>query len=71
MEKERSSHKWTSDESNLFCEILTDPGNNFVENLERGALKKHSAVNYSISLLLNLKVWKMLSSKEKYQKTLK
>ena len=71
MEKERSSHKWTSDESNLFCEILTDPGNNFVETLERGALKKHSVVNYSISLLLNLKVWKMLSSKEKDQKTLK
>ena len=32
--------KWTSDETNLFCVILADPGNNFMKTLERGALKK-------------------------------
>ena len=30
MEKERPSHKTTSDETNLFCEILADPVNNFM-----------------------------------------
>ena len=40
MEKKRTSHKWTSDETNLFCEI---------------ALKRHSAVKYLMPLLLNLK----------------
>ena len=39
MEKVRPSHKWTSDETNLFCKILADLVNNFKENLERGALK--------------------------------
>ena len=46
---------WASDETNLFCEILADPVKNFMENLEREALKKHSAVNYLITLLQNLK----------------
>ena len=31
MEKEWPSHKRTSDETNLFCEILADPMNNFME----------------------------------------
>ena len=44
MEKEWPSHKWTSDETNVFCEILADPVNFFMETLERGALKMHSAV---------------------------
>ena len=39
MKKERPSHKWTRDERNLFCEILTDPVNNFMETLGRRALK--------------------------------
>ena len=34
---------------------------------ERGA-NKHSAVKYLTPLLLNLKVWKMLSSKKKIKK---
>ena len=63
MEKERPSHKWTCDETNLICDILTDPVNNFMETLQRGALKRHSAVKYLTPLLLNLK--KMLSSKKK------
>ena len=56
MKKERPSHKWTHDETNLFCEILADPVNSFMKALERerGALKKHSAVKYLILLLLNL-----------------
>ena len=33
MEKERTPHKWTSHETNLFCEILTDAVNNFMETL--------------------------------------
>ena len=44
MEKEQPSQKWTSDETNIFCEILADPVSNFMETLERGALKRHSAV---------------------------
>ena len=55
MEKERPSHKLTSDETNFFCEVLADPVDNFMETLERGALKKHSAVNYLIPLSLILK----------------
>ena len=46
---------WASDETNLFCEILADPVKNFMENLEREALKKYSAVNYLITLLQYLK----------------
>ena len=69
MEKERPSHKWTSDETNLFCEILADPVKNFMETLERGALKRYSAVKYLIPLLLNLK--KMFSSKKKKSKNFK
>ena len=33
MEKERTSQKWTSHETNLFCEILADLENNFIETL--------------------------------------
>ena len=33
MEKEWTSYKWTSDETNLFCEILADLLNNFMETL--------------------------------------
>ena len=33
MEKERPSHNWISDETNIFCEILADPVNSFVETL--------------------------------------
>ena len=32
-EKEGSSHNWISDETNIFCEILADPVNNFMETL--------------------------------------
>ena len=35
MEKERPFHTWASDEINLFCDILVDPMNNFMENLIR------------------------------------
>ena len=69
MEKERPSHKWTSDETNLSCEILADPVKNVMETLERGTLKRHSAVKYLIPLLLNLK--KMSSSKKKNKKEIK
>ena len=58
MEKEQTSRKWTSHEANLFCEILADlVNNNFIETLQRGALKRHSAVTYLITLLLNLKIF--------------
>ena len=33
MKKEQKSHKWTSDDTNLFCEILADLVNNFTETL--------------------------------------
>ena len=69
MEKERPFHKWTFHETNLFCEILADLVNNFMETLKRGTLKRHSVVKYLIPLLLNLK--KIFSSKKKNLKTLK
>ena len=55
MKKERPSHNWTSDEKNLFCEILADPVNKFMETIGRWALKKQSAGKYLIPLLLKLK----------------
>ena len=36
------SRNWTSEETNLFCEILVNPSNNFMETLEKKALKKAS-----------------------------
>ena len=70
MEKKQPSRKWTSDETNLFCEILADPENNSMETLEKSALKKHYAAKYLIPLLLNLKkAWKMFRTKEKIHKT--
>ena len=66
MEKERPSHKWTSDEKNLFCEILADPVRSFMETLKKRALKRYSAVKYLIPLLLNLN--KMFSFKKKIKK---
>ena len=55
MEKVRLSHKWMSDETNLFYEILAGPVNNFIETLERGGRCKESAGKYLIPLLPNLK----------------
>ena len=69
MEKQWPSLNWTSDETNLFCEIFADPVKYFMETLERGALKRHSARKYLIPLLLNLK--KMFSFKEKKSKNFK
>ena len=39
MGKQRPSHKWTSDETNFFCEILADPVNNSMKTLGRRELK--------------------------------
>ena len=69
MEKQRPSHKWTSDDTNLSCEILADPVKNVMETLERGVLKRHLAMNYLIPLLVNLQ--KMFSSKKKKIKNFK
>ena len=72
MEKEPPSHKWTSNETNLFCNILPDPVKNFYVNYRERGAKKYSAVKYLIPLLLNLqKVWKMLNSKKNNQNNLK
>ena len=72
MEKQQPSRKQTSDETNLFCEILADPVNNFMETLEKRALKNDLHVKYVTPSLLNLKnAQKMLSSRKKIQKTLK
>ena len=48
MEKEQSSRKWTSDKTNLFCDILADLVNNFMETLEKRALKNHQDLNSTI-----------------------
>ena len=69
MEKMRPFGKWSSDKTNLFCEILAYP-ENFMETLEKSAFKKHPTVECLIPLLLNLKkAWKMFSTKEKKLKT--
>ena len=39
----KSSRNWTKAETNLFCEILVDQINNFMQTLEQKALKKTSA----------------------------
>ena len=59
------SHKWDSDETDLFCEILADPVNNFMENLkrERGA-RKHSTVIFD-SIIAEFKGLENVKFKEK------
>ena len=42
MEKNILSRNWTPEETLLYCEILTDPINNFMVTLEKKALKKSS-----------------------------
>ena len=42
METERTPRKWTSDETNLFCEILADPVNSFMETSEKRVFKNKS-----------------------------
>ena len=42
MNKKNVSGNWTTEETNLFCEIVTDPITNFMITLERKALKKSS-----------------------------
>ena len=38
MEKERPTHLWTSDDTNLFFEILADLVNYFTGTLQRGVI---------------------------------
>ena len=42
METEWTPRKWTSDETNLFCEILADPVNSFMETSEKRVFKNKS-----------------------------
>ena len=42
METERTPRKWTSDETNLFCEILAYPVNSFMETSEKRMFKNKS-----------------------------
>ena len=42
MNKKNVSRNWTTEETNLFCEIVTDPITNFMITLEGKALKKLS-----------------------------
>ena len=70
MEKMQPFCKWSSDKTNLFCEILAYPEKNFMETLEKSAFKKHPTVECLIPLLLNLKkAWKRFSTREKNLKT--
>ena len=56
MEKEQLPRKWTSDKTNLFCEILADPVNNFKEMLEKRELKKSSTREVFDSIVVEFKV---------------
>ena len=38
----REVRNWTKDETELFCNVVADPINNFVATLEKKALKKAS-----------------------------
>ena len=42
METEWTPRKWTSDETNLFCEILAYPVNSFMETSEKRVFKNKS-----------------------------
>ena len=72
MEKEQLPRKWTSDKTNLFCEILADPVNNFKEMLEKRALKKSSTREVFDSIVVEFKGrLENAEFKEKILKTLK
>ena len=49
------SRNWTKEETELFCEVLVDPVNNFLETLEKKALKKSSTKEVFEAILDELK----------------
>ena len=65
MKKERPSHKRTSDETNLFCEILADPMNNFMETSQRGKVFDSIIAEFKDSTQLKEKNMKTLKQKRK------
>ena len=70
MEKERPSHKQTSDETNFFCEVLADPVDNFMDTLERerGAKKAFSSELFDSIIAESKKGLENGQFKEKNQK---
>lgn len=42
MQKEQPSPQWTFDKTNLFCEVLDNPVNNFMKTLKKQILKRSS-----------------------------
>lgn len=49
-----SSSTWTAEETNLFCETLSDSISNFILTLEKKALKKASTKEVIIEILAEL-----------------
>ena len=72
MQKEQPSPQWTFDKTNLFCEVLDNPVNNFMKTLKKRILKKSSTRKAFHFIIVELKegLEKVLFNK-KIQKPLK
>ena len=69
MEKERPSHKWTSNETNLSCEILADPVKNVMKKFREKGAKKAFSSEVLDSIIAEFK--ENVQFKEKNLETLK
>ena len=72
MQKEQPSRQWTFDKTNLFCEVLANPMNNFMKTLKKRILKKSSTREAFDSIIVELKEGlENVQLKKKIQKPLK
>lgn len=55
MQKEQPSRQWTFDKTNLFCEVLDNPVNNFMKTLKKRILKKSSTREAFDFIIVELK----------------
>lgn len=55
MQKEQPSPQWTFDKTNLFCEVLDNPVNNFMKTLKKQILKKSSTREAFDFIIVELK----------------
>ena len=55
MQKEQPSPQWTFDKTNLFCEVLDNPVNNFMKTLKKRILKKSSTRKAFHFIIVELK----------------
>ena len=55
MQKEQPSPQWTFDKTNLFCDVLDNPVNNFMKTLKKQILKKSSTREAFDFIIVELK----------------